>query len=703
MGILRLTPLLPALLVFAAALSYGGEVIRDLAEINRIVAQNGDGSNVFETVATVSTPVARSNGDFTIENETGATQIKERAFWPDKVADIVPGDRVRIRGDIIRGQNGILYTYARHIDVLSHGPAPLPVEASAADFYHGKYIYRLIRITGTVVDAFTDEIDPRFMFLIISCGRESVYVSIRKPQANARQLLDLVDSKVSVVGIGVRERSSRPQNRKGLQLCASGPSAITIVTPPPADRFNVPTCTNVNADILEIMTGDIQRRKITGQVIAVWHGNRVLVRTPYGISRIDILGDGALPSCGSTIEAVGTPETDLYNVNLSSAIWRPTQLTVPPGPSLQQIKFDKLVSDERGRREIKPEFHGCPVTLRGTVRELREAHETGTCLTLECGKHLVPVEFNSPDLLPADLGVGCAAAITGVCIMDVENWRPQSPFPHIEGFILAVRAPQDVTILSRPPWWTAGRLIAAIAILAGTLLAILLWNLSLQRLVERRSRELAQEKVGRLESELKIQERTRLAVELHDSVAQNLTGVSMEIDTATQLAQEKCDSMFMHLAIAAKTLQSCRDELRNCLWDLRSRALEENNMNEAIRRTVAPQITGVELVIRFSVPRKRLSDDTTHALLRIIRELVVNATRHGKAKTIRIAGGLEENRVLFSVRDDGIGFNPDTCPGVLQGHFGLQGIKERVSKFGGNLSIESAPGAGTKVTVGIAL
>ena len=700
MGIPRLTPLLSTLLVFATVLSHGGEVIRDLAEINRIVEQNSEDSNVFETIAIVSTPVAQSNGDFTIENETGATQLKERVSWPDKVADIVPGDRVRIRGDIVKGRNGLLYSYARQIDVLSHGPAPLPVEATAADFYRGKYIYRLIRITGTVIDVFTDEIDPRFMFLIISCGRESIYVSIRKPETGDRQLLNLVDSKISVVGIGVRARGSRPQNRKGLQLCTSGLSAITVITLPPADRFDVPACTNVNADIRAIMTGDIQRRKIVGRVIAVWHGNRVLVRTPYGISRIDILGD-THPPCGSTIEAVGVPETDLYNVNLSGAIWRPTQLAVPPEPSPERVEFGQLVTDKQGRREIKPEYHGRPVILHGVVREQRRTYDGGVRLTLENGQHLVPVEFAPAVSTPEDLGIGSKVAATGVCIMDVENWRPQSPFPHIEGFVLAVRAPQDVTVLSRPPWWTAGRLVAAIAILLGTLLAILLWNLALQRLVERRSRELAREKVGRMESELKIQERTRLAVELHDSVAQNLTGVSMEIDTATQLAQEDGDSMFRHLAIAAKTLQSCRDELRNCLWDLRSRALEEDNMNEAIRRTVAPQITGVELVIRFSVPRKRLSDDTAHALLRIIRELVVNAVRHGKARIVRIAGSIEENRLLFSVRDDGTGFDPDTCPGVLQGHFGLQGIKERVSKFGGTLSIESAPGAGSKTTVSI--
>ena len=108
---------------------------------------------------------------------------------------------------------------------------------------------------------------------------------------------------------------------------------------------------------------------------------------------------------------------------------------------------------------------------------------------------------------------------------------------------------------------------------------------------------------------------------------------------------------------------------------------------------------GAQLAVRFNVPRTRLSDNTVHALLRIIRELSINAVRHGRASTIRIAGSLDGDTLAFSVRDDGCGFDPTSAPGVLQGHFGLEGIRERVRALGGTLTIESAPGCGAKAIV----
>ena len=66
-------------------------------------------------------------------------------------------------------------------------------------------------------------------------------------------------------------------------------------------------------------------------------------------------------------------------------------------------------------------------------------------------------------------------------------------------------------------------------------------------------------------------------------------------------------------------------------------------------------------------------------------------------------GSIEDGKLLFSVKDNGCGFDPDDCPGILQGHFGLEGIRERAGLLAGNLELESAPGAGTKATVSIVL
>ena len=124
-------------------------------------------------------------------------------------------------------------------------------------------------------------------------------------------------------------------------------------------------------------------------------------------------------------------------------------------------------------------------------------------------------------------------------------------------------------------------------------------------------------------------------------------------------------------------------------------------MNEAIRQTLAPHIGAAGLSVRFNVPRERFSDKTAHAILHIIRELATNAVRHGHATHIRVAGSVEGDRLLFSVRDDGCGFDPNACPGMDEGHFGLQGVHERVNQLEGMVEFASSAGEGTKVTISI--
>ena len=80
---------------------------------------------------------------------------------------------------------------------------------------------------------------------------------------------------------------------------------------------------------------------------------------------------------------------------------------------------------------------------------------------------------------------------------------------------------------------------------------------------------------------------------------------------------------------------------------------------------------------------------------------MTNAVRHGNASAIHIAGAFEGNRLLFSVADNGCGFSPSSVPGMDQGHFGIQGIRERVKSLGGDLKIASECGKGTKVTVAV--
>jgi signal transduction histidine kinase len=322
-------------------------------------------------------------------------------------------------------------------------------------------------------------------------------------------------------------------------------------------------------------------------------------------------------------------------------------------------------------------------------------------IAISCGKHIIPIDMTSCNGLAATPSHGDVISATGICVINTTKWNPLDIFPRIDGFMLAPRSPADLRILSSAPWWTAGRLTVVIAALLILLTAVFVWNRFLRIMIERRSKQLFKAEIEQAKSCLRVDERTRLSVELHDAISQTLTGVAFQVDAAEKTLSTDPAATGNFLSVARRTLLSCREELRRCIWDLRNDTLGSSDFAAALKMTVAPCVGDAEVSIRFPVRRPQISDMTAHAVMNIIRELSVNAVRHGSARHIWIAGEHKDNLIRFSVRDDGSGFIPENRPGPMQGHFGLQGVKERVTKLGGSLTIKSSPGEGTKIIVEI--
>ena len=642
-----------------------------------------------------------------IVDGTGAAALSD--FHHNRFEGIVPGDCIRASGFTKVSTNSMIPTaYCEQISVLSHGKPPEPRDITASEFHSGRFDLAYVRVKGVVRDVFIDEIDPEWLFLVVGSEQGNVFASFRISEYGGFDSARLEGAEVAISGLCIKQRVDRRiGSRHALRrtLGASGLESIDILKPSPADPFLAPKLESAK-ELSPEEVASTGRRRITGRVLAVWGGRHLMIEPT---DRKDVvqcdLKEGPPPACDTLIEAVGLPETDLFRINLTRAIWRrapPTSAHAAETPPTD-ISAEDLFTDENGKSAIQTRFYGLTVRVRGVVRSLPASGDPEKRIYVECGKFTLPVDVSATLPLGADLAIGCEISVAGVCVVRTDNWSPHSPFPHIRDVFLVPRSASDIAVLRRPPWWTPQRLLVALAALLFAMLIVLIWNLLLRRLAERRGKELAEEHIARAETDMKVLERTRLAVELHDSVAQNLTAVAMELETARQFQNGARPELLSHFAIAWRTLKSCRDELRNCLWDLRSQALEEPDMETAIRRTLLPVVKGVNTAIRFKVPREILTDNTTHAILRIIRELAINGIRHGGAASIWIAGSIDGGTLQFSVRDDGCGFDAQKCPGVEDGHFGMHGIRERLRHLAGRMTVESAPGRGTKTTISISL
>ena len=650
-------------------------------------------------------PTPPENCLFAVEDDTGAMLLRGRPFWTNGV--LRAGDRIRLDGVTVTalsppGVSRLMSPNCYNFEVISRETPPTPMDVDAATMRDGRHDFRLIRLETVLRDSFRDEIDPQFRYLVLNCGGETVYAMLPWRDSEQSAFEAMIGLRVSINGVCVPAfQSAGHRQMIGYHVKINGIGDLRLAQSPPDDPFNVPQIDDMVLNIPEFAR--LGRLRAAGHVIAAWRNKNLLLETKESkIVRIE-LADGILPRHGDAIEAIGFPETDLYRINLMRARWRPAPNLRDTVPKSQHKTIDvtatELMVDRDRHTRFATKFHGQTIRLQGIVRSLPPAESDSGRFYLADGDFLVPVDASTcPEALNG-VDMDCTISVTGTCVMESGNWHPNSEFPHVEGFFVVVRKPNDIRILSRPPWWTAKRLLAVIGTLLTLLAGFSIWNRMLNRRAERRGRELAEERVAHVTSDLKVYERTRLAVELHDSLSQNLTGVSLAIRAANRLADSDPDGMRRSLGLAAKSLDSCRDELRNCLWDLRNQTLEESSMDEAIRQTLVPHIGNAKLSIRFNVPRDRLSDNTTHAILRIIRELVTNAVRHGGATEIKVAGAIEDNRLMFSVADNGCGFDPECRPSTKDGHFGLQGIQDRVDAFEGEFSIASSPGNGTKANV----
>jgi signal transduction histidine kinase len=214
--------------------------------------------------------------------------------------------------------------------------------------------------------------------------------------------------------------------------------------------------------------------------------------------------------------------------------------------------------------------------------------------------------------------------------------------------------------------------------------------------IERRNRQLkdALAENEALAREAGIQEeRRRMAGEIHDTLAQGLTGIVAQLE-ALEHAHGRGGDWRRHLDTAAQLARESLTEARRSVRALGPQALQDARLPEAIADVARrwSGINGVEAEVITTGTARAMHPDVEVTLLRTAQEALANVGRHAHASRVGLTLSYMEDVVTLDVRDDGVGFTPNGSDG-----FGLTAMRERVRRLDGRLVVESEPGAGTAI------
>ena len=203
------------------------------------------------------------------------------------------------------------------------------------------------------------------------------------------------------------------------------------------------------------------------------------------------------------------------------------------------------------------------------------------------------------------------------------------------------------------------------------------------------------------------EERTRIAIDLHDTVSQSLFGIVFTLDACLKLLPQQPIVAIPELQKALDTADAVRQEIRQSVHDLWPHSFTAGRFEQDLRRYMTDTLQAVELTMTFEIRGNfgAMSPAVRRSLYRICQESLNNVVHHAEATEAKVCLDIYQQRVQLAVRDNGRGFQPSSILNLTRGReqFGLRGMQERVLSFGGTCDVFSQPRAGTSIIIDLPL
>ena len=612
------------------------------------------------------------DGTVFLQDETAGTFFQWQGDTPPR-----PGDEIRVRGVSFPG----LYLPGikeATFEVLSHPGLPVAVPADYDDLISGRYHYQRVVVEGIVRTSAEDESGSGVIRLALG----SRVVEVRF-QETPEEVESLVDCRVRITGLAAGELNQRRQLVEPYLRCRD--SKEVEVLERARDRSAIPEVSPEQLLNFAVGGQELHRVKVTGTVLAEFTGGELYLRcgeTGIGIRRLP--SEHQL-SVGDTVEMIGFPEMDRFSARLVDALVTDHFLG-EEAPEPIGITIDEL---HNGGSD------GDLVSVEGEISDQYRG-QTGGVLVVREGDQTVRVDV--PEKVNV-LSVGTRVRATGIA--RVESTRRSSAYrTDPDRVSLKMRSHDDLVVTRAPSWWTAKRLLTALIVLFVATVLGALWIALLQRQVTRQTAVIRH----RIEHEAALEERHRIAREFHDTLEQDLAGLSLRLDAAsTRGSDEKLRGFIEGSRNLVSRIQV---ETRNLVSDLRQEPGDEVDLAAALGELADryAALPGPEVILDLSGESlPRLPARTLHHLRMIAQESITNIVKHAGATKVVVTVRRKEDRLLLKISDDGCGFDADSETSGKSGHFGCVGMRERCRKIGATITWHSEAGRGTEVLVSVPL
>lgn len=664
----------------------------------------------------------RPQRHFIIDDGTGGIWVngngaRQRGLWTaTDFPSVAVGDLVEVTGRLTRGgyDANLLPTA---VTVVSSGPLPAAPLAVADDFFRGQLQGRRATVTGIVQDGRKRE-NQNWLLSLVLAGRRflaEVPTAFIGPDVS-----QLIDAEVRLSGVVMSTFNTRGQFIRP-RLLVSRSTEFTVELAAPADPFTAPQIELAELDHHTSQPVSGHRICTVGTVTSVQPGGRLTVQ--QGLVGVWVQAREPVDvRPGDQIEIAGFIDRSRDFAQLTGATIRTVgQGTVPAAieVSPQELTATIVGAFRNGQMAQPTDYDGCLVRSSGTISDIQRS-ATSTLLTLVAGGSSLTVQVDRRIMaVPPGIDVGATVEATG--ILQVSLAAPfdrmagpeERPYAEpIQRLTLLPRSAADLTVLKPAPWWNDRRLAVAASGLAMVLLAAVGWVVALRRQVAVQAARVAGEVRRRHDAEIEFQaalrERNRLAVNLHDTLLQSLGGAGFQLDTCRRaVARADLADTAAHLDVARRMLRHAAGELRSSVWALRTMPQAGRSFAESLDAIVEQLAAGQEADLRLSVSGTPFDppDFIAGNLLLVAQEAIRNALHHGRPTTVAIDVNFTSTpqQIEVVVQDDGHGFSPTTAAGPSQGHFGIQGMRERLTSLGGSLTIDSQSGHGTRVQAAVAI